>query len=197
MYREHTLPLLKAMDDEGRLRIVNIRLCSIIDCIFGKLLFFLKVDGDASDDRVCSELQRCLTREIEVMKGPATSTTAEAPEEEAVNESENSLFFWQGGIIAHSHCTWSFSKTSNGKWQLLHFFSLLHTIEATTSLYSIEWLLSLDRTYDFTCDLFHLDEMKSLTNTIYVLYRLTSFFIELQVFFTMPWTKTSQTKAKR
>ena len=93
MYREHTLPLLKAMDDEGRLRIVNIRLCSIIDCIFGKLLFFLKVDGDASDDRVCSELQRCLTREIEVMKGPATSTTAEAPEEEAVNESENSLFF--------------------------------------------------------------------------------------------------------
>ena len=52
----------------------------------------MKVDGDASDDRVCSELQRCLTREIEVMKGPATSTTA-APEEEAVNESENSLFF--------------------------------------------------------------------------------------------------------
>lgn len=140
MYREHTLPLLKAMDDEGRLRIVNIRLCSIIDCIFGKLLFFFEGRW------------WCIGR-------PSLLGATEVPYSRNRGHERTSYkhygssggggrqwkwelsFFWQGGIIAHSYCTWSFSKTSNRKWQLLHFFSLLHTIEATASLCSIEWLL--------------------------------------------------------
>ena len=99
LYREHTLPLLKELDDGKRLRIVRKKkthFCSIIDCIFRKLLFFLKVDGDASEDRVVLELQRCLSREIEAMRrtgGAPEQDTMTSTTEEAVNESENSLFF--------------------------------------------------------------------------------------------------------
>ena len=55
----------------------------------------MKVDGDASEDRVVLELQRCLSREIEAIlrtSAPelANGTTAAR---EAANESENSLFF--------------------------------------------------------------------------------------------------------
>ena len=96
LYREHTLPLLKELDDGKRLRIVRkTHFCSIIDCIFRKLLFFLKVDGDASEDRVVLELQRCLSREIEAMRrtgGAPEQDTMTSTTEEAVNESENSFF---------------------------------------------------------------------------------------------------------
>jgi len=36
---------------------------------------------------------------------------------------------------------------------------------------------SLDRTYDFTCDLFHLDEMKSLNNKYYLCALSTYLFL--------------------
>ena len=122
MYREHTLPLLKAMDDEGRLRIVNIRLCSIIDCIFGKLLFFFWR----------SMVMHRTTESARSYRGALLAKSRSWKDQlQALRQKlrrrrpsmkVRTLFFWQGGIIAHSYCTWSFSKTSNRKWQLLHFF---------------------------------------------------------------------------
>lgn len=61
LYRELTLPLLKSLDLEGRLRIVSSE-CTMYKRYGSTSL--VKVDGDSEPSQVTKELRRCIHREV-------------------------------------------------------------------------------------------------------------------------------------